>query len=214
MKMRIALMLLLATTAVAATPRIWRLCHTQNDYTGSYNQEAFAAISHDGRTIHWGANWNGTDNLEVYELQLPDQWWTSLPDPEPTPTPTPTLTPTPTPVPDYQAGDLVITTRDLNLRAEPDPSAALVGLIEMGTTGTLTAGPVESPPWTYYEWDALGWVVDYFDLVAPAPTPTPTPTPTPAATPTPTPTPTPIPIGRFRIRFSGVVQCDIEIDVP
>ena len=36
-------------------PRLYRLGHNQNDYTGGYFQEAYAALSYDGLRVTWGA---------------------------------------------------------------------------------------------------------------------------------------------------------------
>ena len=89
-------------------PRIWRIANTYSRQwvdgvnVGGYFAEAFASIDHVGNNIYWGSNWMGTDNLELYRVELPANWhevlWvTPDPTPDPTPTPTPTGTPTPTP---------------------------------------------------------------------------------------------------------------------
>ena len=64
-------------------PRIWRLGHTYNTYSQSYVfsgyfAEAFGNLSASGNTVYWGANWMGTDNLELYKLELPSNWHTVL----------------------------------------------------------------------------------------------------------------------------------------
>lgn len=65
-------------------PRIWRLGSTQNTpfaYCGAvkdYLPEAFANMDYDGRFINWGGNWQRTDNLELYRMELPANWAAQL----------------------------------------------------------------------------------------------------------------------------------------
>lgn len=63
----------------AQNPRIWILGSTQTQVDGytekPYFNESFANMSLDGQSIYWGSNWKGTDNLEVYRMQLPPNWW-------------------------------------------------------------------------------------------------------------------------------------------
>jgi hypothetical protein len=70
---------------VGDRPRIWRLGHTQGNYYGNvavtdgtksswYFTEAFANVDMEGKHVYWGANWRGQDNLELYRLELPDDW--------------------------------------------------------------------------------------------------------------------------------------------
>ena len=107
-------------------PRIWRLGFTYNMWNlpqtteNNYFAQAFASIDPTGNSIYWGANWNGTDNLELYRMQLPPDWPAALdpqPTPRPTQTPTPTHTPTPEPtptaVPVFQPPDPTIDSVDL-----------------------------------------------------------------------------------------------------
>ena len=67
----------------ADNPRIWRIASTQNfrgvnppGPGGSTAPEI--ALSKDGTKIYFGSNWRGTDNFEVYEATLPDNWWLHL----------------------------------------------------------------------------------------------------------------------------------------
>ena len=59
-------------------PRVWRIGASENRYTGSYDTEGFASINMLNNKIYVGANWNSTDNLEVYRIELPQNWWTAL----------------------------------------------------------------------------------------------------------------------------------------
>ena len=58
-------------------PRLWRIAPTLNDYQG-YWSEAFASLDLGARRLYWGANWNGADNLELYQAALCDNWWEAL----------------------------------------------------------------------------------------------------------------------------------------
>jgi hypothetical protein len=60
-------------------PRIVRLGSTENRFLrgtkgNSYFTEAFASMDPEGRAVYWGANWDGSDNLELYELALGAGW--------------------------------------------------------------------------------------------------------------------------------------------
>ena len=61
-------------------PRIWHLTDTHNKRwvngldVGGYFSEAFASISPDGNSVYWGANWMAQDNLELYRVELPEDW--------------------------------------------------------------------------------------------------------------------------------------------
>src|SRR5690606_14665741 len=60
-------------------PRIVRLSPTFTDYwkgdkTASYYGESFASFNPAGDRIYWGTNWLGQDNLELYRLELPEDW--------------------------------------------------------------------------------------------------------------------------------------------
>lgn len=111
-------LMLIEIAPASARPRILRLGSTENvwlggqrgDKTGGYFTEAFASVDPQGAAVYWGANWMGSDNLELYRLELPDGWRSVNPGPTPTPLPSPTpeptpvstpeLTPTPTPTPE------------------------------------------------------------------------------------------------------------------
>ncbi|MEN6625149.1 MAG: hypothetical protein ABFD69_02855 [Candidatus Sumerlaeia bacterium] len=63
----------------AERPRIWRLGPTYMRYgaagkTKSYFTEAFASLDPTGNFVYWGCNWLGTDNLELYRMELPGDW--------------------------------------------------------------------------------------------------------------------------------------------
>ena len=58
-------------------PRIWRVAHSQDHYTG-YASALMASISQDGTKIYFNSNWHGTDNIEVYEVTPPNNWWLDL----------------------------------------------------------------------------------------------------------------------------------------
>lgn len=52
-------------------PRVVRVASMQNKWAG-YFSEGFASVGVD-KAIYCGANWNGTDNLELYRLELTPQ---------------------------------------------------------------------------------------------------------------------------------------------
>jgi hypothetical protein len=59
--------------------RILRIASTYNAYPGddAYRNEAAAAMSYDGQSIYWTANWGeGSRTRDVYEIDLPTRWWT------------------------------------------------------------------------------------------------------------------------------------------
>ncbi len=59
--------------------RVLRVAHTHSAYPGDdgYRNEAAAAMSYDGRTIYWTANWGDGDAVrDVYGVELPEAWWT------------------------------------------------------------------------------------------------------------------------------------------
>lgn len=58
-------------------PRLWRLGNTNNRYQ-NYWSEAFASLDTRGRAVYWAGNWRGTDNLEIYQLELPANWCDAL----------------------------------------------------------------------------------------------------------------------------------------
>lgn len=60
-------------------PRIWRLGPTYMRYRGNkksseYFTEGFASLDPTGNDVYWGSNWLGTDNLELYRMELPKDW--------------------------------------------------------------------------------------------------------------------------------------------
>ena len=57
-------------------PRVWRIAYTQNQY--SSGQNPMPAMSYDGTKIYYCSNWKGSDNKEIYEVSLPDNWWLNL----------------------------------------------------------------------------------------------------------------------------------------
>jgi hypothetical protein len=60
--------------------RIWRVTFSQHKYTGDYFDEGHAQMDwHDTCTKLWfNANWRGTDNAEVYRVDLPEHWYEDL----------------------------------------------------------------------------------------------------------------------------------------
>jgi hypothetical protein len=58
-------------------PRFWRVSNTFTQYDG-YWTEAFASLDFQAQRVYWGANWNGADNLELYQAALCDRWWETL----------------------------------------------------------------------------------------------------------------------------------------
>ncbi len=66
----------------AENPRIWRVGSTYNkaftscpsETTKNFFAESFANMDPSGNNIYWGSNWFGLDNLEVYQLELPQNW--------------------------------------------------------------------------------------------------------------------------------------------
>jgi len=69
-------------------PRIWRISPTYSSRwvngsdVGGYFAEAFAGIDHAGNNIYWGGNWMGSDNLELYRVELPPDWHQVLNGPD------------------------------------------------------------------------------------------------------------------------------------
>ena len=61
------------TVPEAQSPRIWRVAHSMH---GSGNPHP--TLSYDGTKIYFNSNWQGTDNNEIYEISLPDNWWQDL----------------------------------------------------------------------------------------------------------------------------------------
>ncbi|MDO8647361.1 MAG: hypothetical protein Q7R70_03015 [Candidatus Diapherotrites archaeon] len=67
-------------------PRIWRLgqtyAQTNADSDASCNKqyfaEAFANLDPSGTKVFWGGNWMFSGNLEMYELELPENWHQNL----------------------------------------------------------------------------------------------------------------------------------------
>lgn len=59
-------------------PRIWGLCHNRS-VQGGYWAAAFATINARGTRAFWGANWGDPNGrLEVYTVELPDNWHEEL----------------------------------------------------------------------------------------------------------------------------------------
>jgi hypothetical protein len=118
-------LMLVELAPAASRPRIVRLGSTENRFLSGtkgnvYFTEAFASMGQvgtpAGAAVYWGANWDGADNLELYELRLPAGWETGRQDAEegqgrqeegeeegeapgpvvtPEPDPEPVVTPTP-----------------------------------------------------------------------------------------------------------------------
>ncbi|MFH2006636.1 MAG: hypothetical protein ABI333_08635 [bacterium] len=63
--------------AESAGPRLWRITPTVTAYDG-YWAEAFASLDFGAQHVYWGGNWDGADNLELYQATLCDQWWDAL----------------------------------------------------------------------------------------------------------------------------------------
>lgn len=64
-------------------PRVWRIASTQNmrgvnPPSPGGSTSPMISVSLDGTRIYFGSNWRGTDNYEVYEAQLPANWWDDL----------------------------------------------------------------------------------------------------------------------------------------
>ena len=92
--------------------------------------------------------------------------------------PTPTTTPTPNPVtppapvlpavPQYNVGDRITTTENLNVRNLPTLTASAVATVPLGTAGTIISGPVVSSGFTWYQIEyqtipaVIGWSVSEF----------------------------------------------------
>ncbi|MBI2870075.1 MAG: DNRLRE domain-containing protein [Candidatus Omnitrophica bacterium] len=64
----------------AQSPRVWRIASTHNGpfavgtTAKDYFAEAFANVDPSGNNIYWGANWGREDNLELYRVELPQNW--------------------------------------------------------------------------------------------------------------------------------------------
>jgi len=61
----------------ASGPRLWRIGPTLNIHQG-YWSEAFASLDFSSTHVYWGANWNETGELELYQAALCDGWWQAL----------------------------------------------------------------------------------------------------------------------------------------
>lgn len=61
----------------AQSPRVWRVAPTLNEYS-DYWSEAFASLDFQSQRAYWGANWNGTSSLQLYQARLCDRWWETL----------------------------------------------------------------------------------------------------------------------------------------
>jgi hypothetical protein len=68
----------------ASNQRIWRIAFTQNLYTcqqpcSRYFMQVNPQVNFDGTKIWFGSNWRNTENPpEVYQVDLPPNWWTDL----------------------------------------------------------------------------------------------------------------------------------------
>jgi hypothetical protein len=69
----------------AEGPRIWKLGSTfcwRYDLAkidiGGYFSEGFASLDKDAKNIYWASNWFGKDNLELYKMELPVDWYEQL----------------------------------------------------------------------------------------------------------------------------------------
>lgn len=59
-------------------PRIWRVCHNRS-VQGGYWGQAFATINARGTRAYWSANWGSPKGrLEVYVVELPENWYEDL----------------------------------------------------------------------------------------------------------------------------------------
>lgn len=73
-------LLMFEIKSFADYPRIWRIGHTNNspfatcDSSKDYFAEAFANLDFNGQYANWGSNWHRNDNLEVYRMELPQNW--------------------------------------------------------------------------------------------------------------------------------------------
>ena len=61
----------------AAGPRVWRVTPSFNSHV-DYWSEGFASLDFQALNAYWGANWNGTSSLELYQARLCDGWWQTL----------------------------------------------------------------------------------------------------------------------------------------
>lgn len=65
-------------------PRVWRIGCTMNRRwvsgtdVGGYFAEAFASITPKGDRVIWQSNWMGESNLELFAIDLPENWWSDL----------------------------------------------------------------------------------------------------------------------------------------
>jgi len=55
-------------------PRLVRIASTMNEHT-DYWSEAFASLDFDAQHVYWGANWNGSGSLQLYQATLCTRWW-------------------------------------------------------------------------------------------------------------------------------------------
>ncbi len=61
-------------------PRVWRIATLNNDSTVNYYfHHPNASMDYDGTKIWYGSNWDTPDGIQdVYQVTLPDNWWTDL----------------------------------------------------------------------------------------------------------------------------------------
>lgn len=62
-------------------PRIWRICHTHVN-RGYYNDDPFATFGRFGNKIFFSSNWGAPlragGNVDVYQVELPPDWYDTL----------------------------------------------------------------------------------------------------------------------------------------
>jgi len=65
---------------MAENPRMWRITPSYNSHYG-YRSEGSAALSHDGKSVFWSANWGTTNSpladgqVDAFMTELPSDWY-------------------------------------------------------------------------------------------------------------------------------------------
>lgn len=187
------------TVPEAQRPKLWRLGHIYsyrylNGQNFGYFTEGYANVDMQSNTVYWGGNWMGTDNLELYKMDLPPDWHTRLT------TNASNFAPVIAPiadrsVPAQQNLNFGITATDKENQTITFTCNRLpAGATFFGNTfnWTPSSAQVGTHVITFNASDGIfsGTRMMKITVTGVGTTPTPTPTATPTATPTPTPTPT------------------------
>ncbi|MCX6814650.1 MAG: hypothetical protein NTY20_03310 [Candidatus Aenigmarchaeota archaeon] len=71
------------TLTPSRNARVWRLAHTHNYFSGSYDQQPHATISSTGKYVMWQGQWESSGVADdVYQITLPSTWYQDLSNPQ------------------------------------------------------------------------------------------------------------------------------------